>query len=135
MSITSTCRRTLSIARAVIVAELVFVRGLWCGKRSGAYLVFGQTTSGYLSPMRVMGSQQVVMHDTNHLVESALFRSSKQLDDTTPDSIDNENGFTRVHPANTDLDSSVVHQLIHQVHLRQCGGAGAATPGVGRFSP
>jgi hypothetical protein len=96
MSITSTCRRTLSIARAVIVAELVFVRGLWCGKRSGAYLVFGQTTSGYLSPMRVMGSQQVVMHDTNHLVESALFRSSKQLDDTTPDSIDNENGFTQV---------------------------------------
>jgi hypothetical protein len=65
---------TIAVAmpRAMVAANCIFLKGLWCGKRAGGYLVFGPDQG--FQPLRALGPQLNVFHDTNQLLESFLFR-------------------------------------------------------------
>ena len=70
----------LAWARSVTVAWLVVMRGMMCGRQSGAYVVFGgqqEQQEGSRSTLaKVLGPRLQLFSDTNDLLVRTLFSKS-----------------------------------------------------------
>jgi len=64
-----------AVPRGMVATSCIFLKGLWCGKRAGGYLVFGADRG--FQPLRALGPQLGVFQDTNQLLESVLFKRSR----------------------------------------------------------